>query len=222
MSQGHELELSMGANTGAHASPIHGSTDRAGQSLIESCVVIGIICLLLMSLFQLSQLFMAREIMYYAAGRGARAKTVGFNEFMIFKTVRVGTIANAGPLTSPEIEAQAPSPLTLNLGSYFQTQFPINAASRPAIQRTVEQARIPLFLAADWYGQLSAILDYAEWPDINCYYFEQASPPQLDFSVHQNFPLKFLFHQAFYADDSIPITGTATIENHYPLYLDVE
>ncbi len=212
----------MGANIGAHKSLSCCSAGRRGQSLIESCVVIGILCLLLMGLFQLSQLFMAQEIMHYAAGRGARAKTVGFNDFMVFKTVRVGTIANAGPITAPEIEPLTPSPLTLNLGPRFQTRFPISTSRGPAAQRALERARIPLFLAADWYGQLTAILDYEDWSDINYSCFEQTSPALLSFSVRQNFPLKFLFHQAFYADDSIPLTGTVTLDNHYPLYMDVE
>jgi len=79
-----------------------------GQALIESCIVIGLICLLLMGLFQLVQLFMAQEIMDYAAGRGARAKAVGFNDFMVAKTVCIGAIANAGALTFPERSSGGP------------------------------------------------------------------------------------------------------------------
>jgi len=220
MSQFHEWDPSKNAD--AQDSFSLCVLSRKGQSLIESCVVIGILCLLLMGLFQLSQLFMAQEILHYAAGRGARAKTVGFNDFMVFKTVRVGTIATAGQITAPEIETQAPSPLTLNLGTRFQTRFPISTSSGPAAQRAMERARIPLFLAADWYGRLTAILDYEDWSDIHYSCFEQTSPALLSFSVRQSFPLKFLFHQAFYADDSIPLTGTVTLDNHYPLYLDVE
>lgn len=214
----------MGARGDACTFIAQGRRDRhtTGQSLIESCIVIGILCLLLMGLFQLSQFFMAQEILHYAAGRGARAKAVGFNEFMVFKTVRVGAIANAGPITSPEMAAQGPSPLTLNLGTRFQTRFPVSVSSGPIAQRTVERSRIPLFLAADWSGQLSAILNYEDWSDISYAYVEQASPSLLSFSVHQHFPLKFAFHQAFYADETIPLTGAATLDNHYPLYLDVE
>lgn len=201
-------------------------TNRSGQSLIESCIVIGILCLLLMALFQLSQLFMAQEILHYAAGRGARAKTVGFNEFMVFKTIRVGTIANAGRMTAPEIAAQTPASLILQLGTnpsspnYFETKSLGSYVKTPVAQRALERARIPLFLASDWYGQLSAILDYEDWDNINYSYTEQAYPPQLDLHVHQHFPLKFPFHQLFYADDYIPFTGRATIDNHYPLYLE--
>ncbi len=195
---------------------------RAGQALLESCIVIGILCLLLMGLFQLSQLFMAREILHYAAARGARAKIVGFNEFMVFKTVRVGTIANAGRLLAPVLERGAAQPLFLRLGSRFQARSPVLTANGPLAQRAVERARIPLFLGADWHGRLAAILDYADWPDIRYAYVEQASPAMLSFSISQRFPLKFAWHRLFYADDAVPLSGTLTLDNHYPLYLNVE
>ena len=169
-----------------------------GQSLIESCIVIGLLCLLLMGIFQVSQLFMAQEIVNYAAGRGARAKAVGFNEFMIFKAVKIATIANAGPITFPDVDGG------------------------PLEQRAVERARIPLYLGANWHGQLSSILDYENWPDISYSYSEQDFPPILHFQVFQDFPLSFAFHRAFYANDSISIVGHAYLDNHYPLYLDTE
>lgn len=195
---------------------------RAGQSLIESCIVIGILCLLFMALLQLSQLYMAQEILHYAAGRGARAKTVGFNEFMVYKTVRVGAIANAGKMTEPELAEQAPAELTLSLGSRFRTRFPVAVSGGPVAQRALEQARIPMYLGAEWYTQLSAILDYENWPNIYYSYSEQETPPLLNFYVHQAFPLALPLHRAFYTDDSIPFSGQATLENHYPLYLNAE
>ncbi len=195
---------------------------RAGQALVESCIVIGILCLLLMALLQLSQLFMAQEIVNYSAGRGARAKMVGFNEFMVYKTVRVGAIANAGKMTSPGLDEPTFSELTLSLGSRFRTRFPVTVSHGPAAQRAMEKARIPMYLGADWFIQLPSILDYENWPTISYSYSEQASPPILDFYVQQHFPLVLPLHRAFYDDDHIPFTGQATLDNHYPLYMDVE
>ncbi len=195
---------------------------QAGQSLVESCIVIGILCLLLMALFQLSQLFMAQEIVHYAAGRGARAKAVGFNDFMVFKTIRVGAIANAGKLTFPELAEQTPYPLTLSLGSRFQIRFPIAVANGPAAQRALEHSRIPLYLGAYEAVYLPSILNYENWDTIFYSYLEQENPPRLDFYVRHYFPLTLPLHRAFYAGDSIPFTGRTTLENHYPLYLDVD
>ena len=77
---------------------------RDGQSLIESCLTIFLICLIFAGLFQLSQVFAAREILDYASICGARAKTVGFNRWMVRKVVRSAAIANAGKMIVPELE----------------------------------------------------------------------------------------------------------------------
>ena len=177
---------------------IHPSTLRSGQSLIESCIVIMILCLLFMGIFQVSQLFMAQEVLNFAASRGARAKTVGFNEFMVFKTLRIGTIATASLMISPEVDGG------------------------PLAQRAVDRARIPLYLGADWFGQLSPILDYQDWSDISYTCSEQTAPPMLHFQVFQRLPLRYVLHRAYYASDYLNLVGNAYLENHYPLYLNME
>jgi hypothetical protein len=222
MTWSHETRQSKRRNAGAGKSQKCRSTGAAGQSLVESCVVIGILCLLFMALFQLSQLYMGQEIVRYAAGRGARAKTVGFNEFMVYKTVRVGTIANAGKMLAPEVAEQTPSDLTLTLGTRFHTHFPVSITRGPAAQRALERSRIPLYLGASLPAYLPTILNYDEWSTINYSCIEQASPSLLDFTVYQSFPLKIALHRLFYSEDYIPFTGHSIIENHYPLYLNID
>ncbi len=211
-----------GDRTGAGFFTSAPAAGLAGQALIESCIVIGILCLLLMALFQLSQLFMAQEILHYAAERGARAKTVGFNDFMVFKTIRIGTIAAAGKLTTPDFAEQTPSPLVLSLGTNFTTRFPISVNRGPEAQRVFERSRIPLYLGAYEATRLPAILDYEGWLDIRYSYTEQTLPPQLHLSVRQYFPLNIPLHRLFYSGDFILFTGQSTLENHYPLYMDIE
>ncbi len=167
----------------------------SGQSLVESCVVIGIICLFLMGLFQLSQLYMARESLMYAAGRGARARTVGFNDFMVHKTVRVAAIPAAGRMLD--------RPDTVN---------------SPSAQRNFERARIPLYLAEGHYGRLSAILDYTNWTELGHSVIDLGGP-QLDCRVRLDFPVQTPVFRAFYRGETVPLSGSATLENHYPLYL---
>ncbi len=180
-----------------HSFPQNQAAKRLeGQSLIESCIVIAILCLLFMGMFQISQLFMAQEILDFAAGRGARAKSVGFNEFMVFKTVRVGTIANAGRLVYPAVDGG------------------------PAAQRAIERSSIPLYLGSDRHRRLSSVLDYEDWGGIRYHWSE--SPAMLSFHTAQAFPLRFPFHRAFYQSDAVNMTGEARIDNHYPLYLEVE
>lgn len=189
----------------------------SGQSLIESALVIGILCLLLMGLLQLSQMYMAAEILDFAAGRGARAYTVGFNDFMVRKTVRVGTIASAGAILSPEIGAGPARPLTLNLGQFTLT-LPLTTHDRPATQRAVERARIPLYLGAESPAELDPILNYSNWPAVS--YESQAAPPLIHFQVLQDFPLSIPLHRTFYAADHVPLRGEAYLEDHAALYLE--
>ena len=168
-----------------------------GQALIESCIVIGLICLLLMGLFQLVQLFMAREILDYAAGRGARAKAVGFNDFMVNKTVRIGAIANAGALTFPE-----------------------RTGGGPWVQWTHNEApRIPNYLQSDSW-RLDAILNYELWDTI-AWSCPAPEATLLHFEVHQAVPLMFFSNvfKAFFSGSAVPMQGVVDIENHYPLYL---
>lgn len=169
---------------------------REGQALIESCLVIGLLCLLLMGLFQMTQLFLAQEILDYAAGRGARAKAVGFNNFMVDKTVRIGAIANAGALTFPE-----------RIGGGPWVQWTHN-----------ESPRIPHYLQANSW-ELDSILDYTLWNSISWSCLEANN--QLNFRVHQNVPLMFFSNmfKAFFSGSTVPMQGVVDIENHYPLYL---
>jgi hypothetical protein len=168
-----------------------------GQALIESCIVIGLICLLLMGLFQLVQLFMAQEILDYAAGRGARAKAVGFNDFMVSKTVRIGAIANAGALT-----------------------FPDRLAGGPWVQWTGQESpRIPHYLQSDNWA-LDGILDYALWDTI-AWSCPASDADILHLEVRQPVPLMFFSNvfKAFFAASAVPMQGVADIENHSSLYL---
>lgn len=165
------------------------------MSIVESCIVVGVLCLLLMSLFELFRLIAAREILDYAAARGARAKAVGFNEFMVFKSVHVGAIPNAGVLIEPDV------------------------SGGPLEQRAAERGRIPLYMGAQNPDWLDDTLDYEDWGTIFYSYVEFPDPPLVQFHVSQNVPLRAAMHRAFYAEDSIPFTGEATVDNHYPFYL---
>jgi hypothetical protein len=172
------------------------SGSRSGQGLIESCIVVALICLVFFGVFQISQLFASQEVLAYAAGRGARAKTVGFNEFMVFKTIQVGAIPNAGKLVNP---------------SY---------TGGPSREYALESARIPLYLGGENYGRLSAILDYESWETIHASIPTSNGDGTLRQAVDQDVPLRYPFHRAFYDGDSIGLSGECTIDEHYSLYLD--
>lgn len=169
---------------------------NGGQALIEACIVIGLICLLLCGLFQLSQIYSAKEIALYACARGARAKIVGFNDFMVEKAVLVGTIPNAGKMTFPE------------------------TAGGPLAQMAIERGRIPLYLAAEW-NMLDGILQYEDWDTIG-YYYPNDFALDLQFSVSQDLPLRYFpaVFRAFYAADFFPLNTELSMDNHAALYLE--
>ena len=172
---------------------------RSGQSLIETCLVMALVCLVFFSVFQISQLFAAQEVLDYAAGRGARARTVGFNDFMVEKTIRVGAIPNAGVMVNPGYQGG------------------------PAREHAMEKARIPLYLGGENWGRLGAILDYKEWDSIRSRYHTSLGNGTLMVTVGQDYSLtNNPFHRTYYAGDSIPLRGTNTLDEHFTLYMDDE
>ncbi len=189
------------------------------------------ICLIFFGLFQVSQLAAAREILNHAAARGARAKTVGFNEFMVTKVVRVASIPIAGKMIQPAytntdttlpdmVETLSPGELWDEVlsGSYTDT----------ALQ-DLETGRIPEYLGTDSPLYASYVLDYEDWDAINTYFpGEVPGDTIIDITVSMDYPLRIPMHRTFYAPetqnengfDTVRLEGSAGIEKHYPLYLD--
>jgi len=190
-----------------------------GQSLVEACLVIFLVGLIFAGLFQISQLFAAREVLYHAANRSTRARAVGFNTFMVTKAARVAAIPNAGPMLEPEYEnvdvplQQAVQTMTPGeLWSWVLGVVPFSA------QAEIEKARIPYYLGAVNWWQAHHTLDDAHWDGLGVSTVEFGE--MIDATVNQQVPLTAPMHQAFYADDEISLTGKSHIENHYPLYLE--
>ena len=207
----------------------HNATRRrrrsVGQSLIEACLVIALICVIFMGMFQVSQLAMAREVLNHAAARGARARAVGFNDFMVRKSVRVAAIPNAGPITEPLFVKQDPGlrnrVATLRPGELWDdtlTRAPFSD------QAELEKSRIPEYLGAENWAQAEWLLDYEDWDTVNAVQAQTVGSPGggavVQFRVWQDYPLWVPFHRAFYDGDEIRLQGRSDLEQHYPLYLE--
>jgi len=201
--------------------PVHYSP-KNGQSLIESCLAMFIICILFFGLFQISQLAAGREILYHAAARGARAKTVGFNRFMVSKSIRVASIPNAGKLISPDFVNEdftlRDMIATLRPGELWNEI--LTNATPSSLQQDLESARIPEYMNSENYARASYILDYEDWDSIVPNVPRNSSADILEVEVSQQYPLRIPLHRAFYAADSVDLRGISAIENHYPLYID--
>jgi hypothetical protein len=203
-----------------------------GQSLIESCFVIFLISLVFAGLYQVSRLYAAREIVSHAAARGARAKTVGFDWWMVEKAMRVAAIPNAGHLIVPDLPSVAginqdllDAVQNLKPGAVWDYALGTQPSS---IQTAIEQTRIPEYMV-DFGGQLdNFILDYEQWDTLEMDHGGasfvppglSAITPMIEVHVKQDYPLTVPLHGAFYGKDEVELSASASVEAHYPLYLD--
>ncbi len=198
---------------------------RAGQSLIESMIVVAITCLIFFGLFQVSQLYAAKAVLTYTANAAARSRMVGFNDFMVYKVTRAASIPNAGPIDNPDVArggAMAGMIGSRTPGALWS--FALGTGQPASPQYQVEQSRIPLYLGATRWGDLPAILDYENWDDIH--YAEGGGSVDLILArVRQEYELRWPFVRAFYADDRVRMDSSGASdyivrEKHYPLYLE--
>jgi len=200
---------------------------RAGQAILESCLVIGLICVIFMIILQIAELSAAREVLYYSAACSARCRTVGFNRFMVQKTGRVASIPNAGRLITPEflnedaylrnlIRTRKPGDLFVNVA--------VNQSPQSA-QYGLERSRIPEYMAAGNMSRAEYILNYSNWNSIvsdpGAGQFGDGTIPQtLHVTARQDYNLWVPLHRVFYADDTVRLTGESEVENHYALYIN--
>lgn len=201
---------------------------RSGQSLIESCIAIAVICIVLMGILQVSRLLAAREILHHAAARGARARVVGLNWWMVEKVVRLATIPNAGRMIVPEY-----TPRDAFLRDTVEKSRPGEAWSillgvEPRSEQVgLELARAPEFLWAPDAWIARNMLDYEHWDTISADYYDHShgswyagAGNAIHIKVTQRVPLLIPEATTYYDDDEVALSGEARMENHYPIYLN--
>ena len=74
---------------------------RNGQAMIETVIAVLVITFVFLCLFKLSQQLTGKIMLEHAAMRVARARAVGFNDFMCRKAARVAVIPAAGKRVWP-------------------------------------------------------------------------------------------------------------------------
>ena len=71
---------------------------RSGQAMIETVLAVLIITFVFLGLFKLSHMLTGKIMLEHAAMRVARARAVGFNDFMCVKTARAAVrVASCAP-----------------------------------------------------------------------------------------------------------------------------
>lgn len=196
------------------------SPRKSGQALLESFGIMMLLCLILFGMVQLVLMFTAREINQYAADASVRARTVGFNRFMVFKVNRVASIPNAGNMRTPR---RIPFGNATQWDEYSAGQsFFAAVGSSPSSRqfREIEQWTIPLYLGADHHGQLPGILDYEDWSDISGPIYTGVPGYTVGVQVHHNYRLRMPFWRAFSSRDHIRLRAEARLADHAYLYLE--
>ncbi len=165
---------------------------RKGQAMVETVVVMLFLCLVFFLVYEYANLLTAHTVMNYAAARAARARTVGFNDFMITKTVRVATASVAGSCRSHDDKGNdlATGTLVSRMGSYLE---------------------------AEQEADTKGILDFDLWDsDKLGWSADEPGGENAELTIHvwQRRPL-------YGSDDEElrEVRGEAGIESHYPLYL---
>lgn len=192
---------------------------RRGQSMVETVFVMIFLCFIFFVALQLSQLFAAKEIINHASNVGARAKAVGFNDFMIYKAVRVASIPIAGKMRTPQLDGRV-LPFSWPNDSVGEIIDAAYAARPRSPQAELERIRIPDYLYAQNYGSLSPLLDYEDWDEIRNPVGYEYGGQTVSVDTRVDFELKFPFHSWFYADDSIRLRGKSWHADHHSLYLE--
>ena len=132
--------------------------------MVESMLVLLLMLVVFLGVFQYFYAAAARDVLDHAAARAARARTVGFNEWMAIKAARVASIPVAGKMLVPE-----------DVPDDGRRQWLANAATpgiawRRALrartwsaQAQLENALIPEYMVSAHSNQSREILDYEAW-----------------------------------------------------------
>jgi hypothetical protein len=211
-----------------------GAPRQSGQAMIESLIVILVVCFLLFSLLELARGFAGREVLRHSAARAARARTVGFNDWMCTKVMRVAAIPNAGKMLEPDYASFTDRELRDALASKRPGElWDWSLTANPRSERAeTEAARIPDYLASEHDERARHILDYEGWDDLHASGLGGVLPSgseTLEVKVQQKMPLgisvKALCDWVGLLSPSLDrgymlLGGKNEIENHHSLYLD--
>jgi hypothetical protein len=200
-----------------------------GQSIIESCIAIGLICVMFIGVLQVSQMYAAREVLHHTAARGARAKTVGFSWWMVRKAIRVASIPNAGRLIEPAFDNEDPALRSLmqknpHPGDLWTAALGVTPAS---LQFNLERALIPEYMYAAYRERANYVLNYEGWDRIHADHGESAiidgaisAAPEVTIKVWQSYTNWLNLPRTFYSGDSVSLHAEYSMENHSSVYLD--
>ncbi len=199
--------------------------------MVESVFVIVLACLAFFALFQYADLFTAKVVLSHAAARAARARSVGFNRWMVEKSARVASIPASGKRLVPQTESPSAALAVFRQrrpGEAWDTALQNNFRSQGV---AMEAGRVPDYMDSLNSPTSSQILDYELWDaisvDINeSLNIDGAAPACLGVTVRQRHPLLISLEHLFEGElqdaggDRLSLESSFQIESHYPLYME--
>ena len=168
--------------------------------MVESTLALIVILLVFLALFNLADLIRAKLLVENAAVKCARARAVGYNDFMLRKIARLATMPAAGRCLTPSDSGIG----TLSRGERY--------------------SRIGDYLMSGYEEQADAILDFEYWQGDRTSISATQGQSPASATVYQRRPKLFDFGVLVGtaradSEDTADIYATSTVEAHYPDYL---
>lgn len=173
---------------------------RRGHTMVEATIAMIVILIVFLALFNLADLIRAKLLVENAAVKCARARAVGYNDFMLRKIARLATMPVAGECLTVANSGDGKA-------SYSDRVY-----------------RIGEYLMSDYEEQANAILDFAYWRNGGTSVSASDGTPSVSATTTQLRPRLFDFGvmaggERMDENDRAKISATATVETHYTDYL---
>ena len=168
--------------------------------MVESTLALIVVLLVFLALFNLADFIRVKLLVENASVKCARARAVGYNDFMLRKIARLATMPAAGKCLTPSDSG---------LGT---------------LSRIGRYHRIGDYLMSGYEEQADAILDFEYWQDGRTSISATQGQSPASATVSQHRPKLFdfgVFTGTARANSDCPadISATSTMEAHYPDYL---
>jgi Flp pilus assembly protein TadG len=173
---------------------------KKGQAMVETTIALIFVLIVFLALFNLADLTRTKLLVENAAVKCARARAVGYNDFMLRKIARLATMPAAGRCLTPSDDGTG------------------------TLSRSDRYNRIGDYLMSEYDEQADAILDFEYWQNGDTAISATVGSSPVTATVSQRRPRLFDFGVLTGAvnpdtDSRATISASSTQEAHYPDYL---
>ena len=168
--------------------------------MVETTIAMIFVLIVFLALFNLADLIRAKLLVENAAVKCARARAVGYNDFMLRKIARLATMPAAGQCLTSSDNGDG----MLSRGERYH--------------------RIDDYLMSEYEEQADAILDFEYWQNGDTAIAATEGSSPVTATVSQRRPRLFDFGVLTgatnpEAESHATISASSTLEAHYPDYL---